>query len=121
RHIGEETSERYEYVPAQLLVIEDVCKKYAYELVVSARDRLPGAILANAALYDSFRGKLAAFTKETLMGCLLFEVFHHEFFHSSRRPAGSNPPELQKASDQAPLIGWRLVYRRSRQLAGLWF
>jgi transposase len=27
--IGEETSERYEYIPAQFLVIEDVCKKYA--------------------------------------------------------------------------------------------
>lgn len=29
RPIGEETSERYEYIPAQLLVIEDVCQKYA--------------------------------------------------------------------------------------------
>ena len=29
RPIGEETSERYEYVPAQLTVVEDVCKKYA--------------------------------------------------------------------------------------------
>jgi transposase len=29
RAFGEETSERYEYIPAQLLVIEDVCKKYA--------------------------------------------------------------------------------------------
>jgi transposase len=29
REFGEETSERYEYVPAQLIVIEDVCKKYA--------------------------------------------------------------------------------------------
>jgi transposase len=29
RPIGEEFSERYEYIPAQLLVIEDVCKKYA--------------------------------------------------------------------------------------------
>src|SRR5579884_807008 len=29
RHIGEEVSERYEYVPAQLLVIEDICQKYA--------------------------------------------------------------------------------------------
>ena len=29
REFGEETSERYEYIPAQLLVIEDVCKKYA--------------------------------------------------------------------------------------------
>jgi transposase len=27
--LGEETSERYEYIPAQFLVIEDVCKKYA--------------------------------------------------------------------------------------------
>jgi transposase len=26
---GEETSERYEYIPAQLIVIEEVCKKYA--------------------------------------------------------------------------------------------
>jgi transposase len=29
RPIGEETSERYEYIPAQMTVIEDVCKKYA--------------------------------------------------------------------------------------------
>ena len=29
RPIGEETSERYEYLPAQLRVIEDVCKTYA--------------------------------------------------------------------------------------------
>lgn len=29
RLIGEESSERYEYVPAQLTVVEDVCKKYA--------------------------------------------------------------------------------------------
>jgi len=34
RHIGEEVSERYEYVPAQLLVIEDVCQKYACECTV---------------------------------------------------------------------------------------
>lgn len=29
RRIGEEVSERYEYVPAHLLVIEDACQKYA--------------------------------------------------------------------------------------------
>jgi transposase/DNA-binding phage protein len=29
RPFGEETSERYEYIPAQLIVIEDACKKYA--------------------------------------------------------------------------------------------
>ena len=29
RPIGEESSEHYEYIPAQVIVIEDVCKKYA--------------------------------------------------------------------------------------------
>jgi transposase len=29
RPMGEECSERYEYIPAQLMVIEDVCRKYA--------------------------------------------------------------------------------------------
>ena len=29
RHMGEEVSERYEYVPAQMTVIEDACQKYA--------------------------------------------------------------------------------------------
>jgi transposase len=34
RPIGEESSERYEYIPAQLMVVEDVCKKYACECTV---------------------------------------------------------------------------------------
>ena len=34
RPIGEESSERYEYIPAQLIVIEDVCKKYACECTI---------------------------------------------------------------------------------------
>ena len=34
RLIGEETSERYEFVPAHLLVIEDVCRKYACDCTV---------------------------------------------------------------------------------------
>ena len=34
RHIGEEVSERYEYVPAQMLVIEDACQKYACACMV---------------------------------------------------------------------------------------
>ena len=32
-------------------------------------------------LYRSFGGQLAAFNVESIMGCILFEVFHHEFFH----------------------------------------
>jgi hypothetical protein len=43
---------------------------------------LVGPLLHHCAiLYDSFGGKLTAFNLETLMGCVLFEVFHHEFFH----------------------------------------
>jgi hypothetical protein len=34
-------------------------------------------------LYSAFAVHLAAFTLETLLGCVLFEVFHHEFFHHS--------------------------------------
>ncbi len=39
RPIGEESSERYEYIPAQLLVIEDICKKYACECTVRTARR----------------------------------------------------------------------------------
>jgi transposase len=34
RHIGEEVSERYEYIPAQMLVMEDACQKYACSCTV---------------------------------------------------------------------------------------
>ena len=49
RHIGEETSERYEYVPAQLLVIEDVCKKYACACTVKTAGKPPQPIAKSAA------------------------------------------------------------------------
>ncbi len=44
RHIGEEVSERYEYVPAQMLVIEDVCQKYACECTVKTATKPPQPI-----------------------------------------------------------------------------
>ena len=34
REFGEETSERYEYIPAQLIVVEEVCKKYSCSCTV---------------------------------------------------------------------------------------
>src|SRR6266851_8710837 len=42
--IGEESSERYEYLPAQLLVIEDVCKKYACACTVKTASKPPQPI-----------------------------------------------------------------------------
>ena len=44
RPIGEETSERYEYIPAQLKVVEDVCKKYACECTVKTDTKPPQPI-----------------------------------------------------------------------------
>ena len=44
RPIGEETSERYEYIPAQLLVIEEVCKKYACACTVKTATKPPQPI-----------------------------------------------------------------------------
>jgi transposase len=44
RKIGEEVSEHYEYVPAQLKVIEDVCIKYACNCTVTTASKPPQPI-----------------------------------------------------------------------------
>ena len=44
RQIGEEVSERYEYIPAQMLVIEDVCIKYACGCTVTTATKPPQPI-----------------------------------------------------------------------------
>ena len=44
RPIGEECSERYEYIPAQLTVIEDVCRKYACACTVKTATKPPQPI-----------------------------------------------------------------------------
>ena len=49
RCIGEESSERYEYIPAQFLVIEDVCKKYACQCTVKTATKPPQPIAKSPA------------------------------------------------------------------------
>jgi transposase len=44
RPIGEESSERYEYIPAQVTVIEEVCKKYACACTVRTATKPPQPI-----------------------------------------------------------------------------
>lgn len=44
RPIGEESSERYEYIPAQLTVIEDVCRKYACDCTIKTATKPPQPI-----------------------------------------------------------------------------
>jgi transposase len=63
RPIGEESSERYEYIPAQLTVIEDVCKKYACACTVRTATKPPQPIEKSTAgaslLAQVIVGKLA--------------------------------------------------------------
>jgi transposase len=47
--IGEETSERYEYIPAKFVVIEDVCKKYACQCTVKTATKPPQPIARSTA------------------------------------------------------------------------
>jgi transposase len=49
RPIGEESSERYEYLPAQMLVIEEVCKKYACSCTVRTASKPPLPIAKSTA------------------------------------------------------------------------
>jgi len=44
RQIAEETSERYEYIPASLKVIQDVCLKYACDCTVKTANKPPQPI-----------------------------------------------------------------------------
>jgi len=70
-------------------------------------------------LYRTFKGKLTSFSLETLMGCLLFEVFHHEFFHHLTECAATTL-EIASASFGLPrqIFGEYWDYRFDRT-AGL--
>jgi transposase len=43
-HIGEEVSERYDYIPAQMLVIEEACQKYACACTIRTASKPPQPI-----------------------------------------------------------------------------
>ena len=44
RHIGEETSEQYDYIPASVRVIQDVCLKYACDCTIRTASKPPQPI-----------------------------------------------------------------------------
>lgn len=48
-------------------------------------------------LSRTFKDKLFAFNLETLLGCVLFEVFHHEFFHHQTECAATTIEILSAA------------------------
>src|ERR1700730_1866847 len=74
RPIGEESSERYEYIPAQLTVIEDVCKKYACACTVRTATKPPqpiekgiaGASLLAQVIISNFDAQLQLHRQENM-------------------------------------------------------
>jgi hypothetical protein len=70
-------------------------------------------------LYNSFKGKLATFGLETLTSCVLFEVFHHEFFHHLTECAATTI-EILSAGFGAPKMIYNDYWRyRFDQAPGL--
>jgi len=61
-------------------------------------------------LYGSMRGKIVTFTPETLLVCVLFEIFHHEFFHHIVECAATTLELLSPAF--GPPQSFYLNYRR---------
>jgi hypothetical protein len=71
------------------------------------------------ALFHSFGNKLFAFNLETLLGCVIFEVFHHEFFHHLTECAATTIEILSAAfGEPSPVYGSYWAYRFN-QMAGL--
>lgn len=76
RQIGEQTSERYEYVPAKLIVIEDVCLKYACQCTVRTANKpsqpleksTAGASLLAQVIVGKFGDHLPLNRQETIFG-----------------------------------------------------
>ena len=54
RPIGEESSERYEYIPAQLMVVEEVRKKYACACTVKTATK-PAQPIEKSTITFSFK------------------------------------------------------------------
>jgi len=74
RLIGEETSERYEYIPASLRVIEDACLKYACDCTVRTAGKPPqpiekstaGASLLSQVIVSKFADHLPLHRQEKM-------------------------------------------------------
>ncbi len=85
RPIGEETSERYEYIPAQLKVIEDVCKKYACDCTVKTATKPPQPIEKSTAGASLLAQVIVAKTADHLPLNRQEKIFHRHGADISRK------------------------------------
>jgi len=88
RPIGEESSERYEYIPAQLLVIEDVCKKYACGCTVKTATKPPQPIEKSTAGASLLAEVIVAKTVDHLPLYRQEKIFERHGVEISRKTMG---------------------------------
>jgi transposase len=101
RPIGEETSERYEYVPAQLTVVEDVCKKYACACTVKTATKPPQPIEKSTAGASLLAQVIVAKTVDHLPLNRQEKIFQRHGVEISRKTMGGWM--AQSAAVLAPL------------------
>jgi len=88
RPIGEECSERYEYIPAQLTVIEDVCKKYACACTVKTATKPPQPIEKSTAGASLLAQVIVAKTADHLPLQRQEQIFARHGVEISRKTMG---------------------------------
>ena len=88
RPIGEETSERYEYIPAQLMVVEDVCKKYACACTVKTATKPPQPIEKSTAGASLLAEVIVAKTVDHLPLHRQEKIFERHGVEISRKTMG---------------------------------
>jgi transposase len=88
RPIGEESSERYEYIPAQLTVIEDICKKYACACTVKTATKPPQPIEKSTAGASLLAQVIVAKTADHLPLHRQEKIFERDGVDISRKTMG---------------------------------
>jgi transposase len=88
RPIGEESSERYEYIPAQLTVVEDVCKKYACACTVRTATKPPQPIEKSTAGASLLAQVIVAKTADNLPLHRQEKIFARHGVDISRKTMG---------------------------------
>lgn len=88
RPIGEESSERYEYIPAQLTVIEDICRKYACACTVRTATKPPQPIEKSTAGASLLAQVIVAKTADHLPLYRQEKIFQRHGVDISRKTMG---------------------------------
>ena len=101
RPIGEESSERYEYIPAQLMVVEDVCKKYACDCTVKTATKPPQPIEKSTAGASLLAEVIVAKTADHLPLHRQEKIFERHGVEISRKTMGGWMGQVRRSAEAA--------------------